>query len=150
MQPSLALGTEVRGSRGGGSRWQYKVHLLSGTDPGSCWVALEFPDPQIKTMMRSCCCCIQTFLFQKAKVVSVSCSPPCLSSFRTPSPNTHLMWLVWNLAFPTVTQRPRLGLPPCTCHLALPLAGQTSCSNPCQGCSLHPSILGRLGLATPL
>ena len=25
--------------------------FLSGTDPGSCCVALQFPDPQIKTMM---------------------------------------------------------------------------------------------------
>ena len=62
--------------------------------------------------------------FQKAKVVSVSYSPPCLSSFRTVSHNTHLMWLVWNLAIPTVIQRPRLGLPPRTCHLALPLVGK--------------------------
>ena len=93
---------------------------------------------------------IQTFLFQKAKVVSASCSPPCLSSFRTLSHNTHLMWLVWNLALPTVIQSLRLGLTLCTCHLALPLVGQTSCSNPMSLLSLHPSILGHLGLATPL
>lgn len=110
---------------GRGSRWQHKGHLLSGTDPGSCCVALEFPDPQIRQWWCDlAAACIQIFLFQKAKVVSVSYSPPCLSSFRTVSHNTHFMWLVWNLAVPTVIQRLRLGLPPRTCHLALPLVGK--------------------------